>query len=168
MRRRTCCVTKYTPRCMRAPSTSGARRARARNKPADDSHRTNLLTMFTTLLKPARGLMGRLKYLEKFLLISVLFVLPLASVMYAYITDAAAQIDFANSELSGTRYLRPLNAVFADVLRPHAAAERGAPADLAAAQKALTTDLAAVAKVEAELGSSLKTADQFYALKNDV
>ena len=39
--------------------------------------------MFTTLLKPARGLMGRLKYLEKFLLISVLFVLPLASQMFA-------------------------------------------------------------------------------------
>ena len=36
--------------------------------------------------------MGRLKYLEKFLLIVVLFVLPLATVMYAYVSDANAQI----------------------------------------------------------------------------
>ena len=112
--------------------------------------------------------MGRLKYLEKFLLILVLFVLPLATVMYAYITDANAQIDFANSELSGTRYLRPLNALFADVLRARGASQPGAAADLPAVQQAITTDLAAAAAVESELGASLKTADQFRALKTDV
>jgi methyl-accepting chemotaxis protein len=124
--------------------------------------------MFAAVLKPARSLMGPLKYLEKFLLISVLFVVPLATVMYAYITDANAQIDFANSELSGTRYLRPLNALFADVLHARGASERGAAAELAAAQKAITTDLAAVADVEGQLGASLKTTTQFGALKNDV
>jgi methyl-accepting chemotaxis protein len=112
--------------------------------------------------------MGRLKYLEKFLLISVLFVLPLATVMYAYITDANAQIDFANSELSGTQYLRPVNALFADVLRARGAAARGAAADLSAAQKAMATDLAAVTSVEGQLGASLKSADQFLQLKKDV
>src|ERR1700704_3902188 len=112
--------------------------------------------------------MSRLKYLEKFLVISVLFVLPLAAVMYAYITDANAQIDFANSELSGTQYLRPVNALFADVLRARAASERGALPELAAAQKAMLADLAAVAAIEGQLGTSLKTADQFSALKNDV
>jgi len=124
--------------------------------------------MLAALFKPARGLMGRLKYLEKFLLIVVLFVLPLATVMFAYITDANAQIDFANSELSGTIYLRPLNTLFADVLRARAASARGGSADLAAAQHALTTDLAAVTSVDAQLGASLKTADQFSALKTDV
>jgi hypothetical protein len=124
--------------------------------------------MFAAVLKPARSLMGRLKYLEKFLLILVLFVLPLATVMYAYITDANAQIDFANSELSGTQYLRPLNALFADVLHARGASERGAAPELATAQKAITTDMAAVARVETELGASLKTADQLGALKNDV
>src|SRR4030081_2270332 len=124
--------------------------------------------MFAAVLKPARSLMGRLKYLEKFLLILVLFVLPLATVLYAYITDANAQIDFANSELSGTRYLRPLNALFADVLRARGASQRAAAADLTTSQKAMTTARAAVAAVEAELGASLKTADQFRALKTDV
>ena len=124
--------------------------------------------MFAAVLTPARSLMGRLKYLEKFLLILVLFVLPLATVMYAYITDANAQIDFANSELSGTQYLRPVNALFADVLRARGASARGAAPELAAAQKAMTTDLAAVAAVEGQLGTALKTSDQFSALKNDV
>src|SRR3981081_949192 len=124
--------------------------------------------MFSAALKPARRLMGRLKYLEKFLLILFLFVLPLATVMYAYITDANAQIDFANSELSGTRYLRPVNALFADVLRARGASLRGAAADLTTAQKAITTDLTAVAAVESRLGASLKTPDQFKALKTDV
>src|SRR5258707_3005345 len=113
--------------------------------------------MFAAVLTPARSLMGRLKYLEKFLLIVVLFVLPLATVMYAYITDANAQIDFANSELSGTRYLRPLNALFADVLHARLASQSGAAADLTTAQKAITTDMAAVAIVEGELGASLQT-----------
>src|SRR3979411_2874482 len=101
-----------------------------------------LPTMFAAVLMPARSLMGRLKYLEKFLLILVLFVLPLATVLYAYITDANAQIDFANSELSGPQYLRPVNALFADVLRARAVSQAGAAADLTAAQKAITTDLA--------------------------
>src|SRR4030081_3793064 len=103
--------------------------------------------MFAAVLKPARSLMGRLKYLEKFLLILVLFVLPLATVLYAYITDANAQIDFANSELSGTRYLRPLNALFADVMRARGASQPGAAADLSTAQKAIAADLSAVAAV---------------------
>jgi methyl-accepting chemotaxis protein len=94
--------------------------------------------------------------------------LPLATVMYAYITDANAQIDFANSELSGTRYLRPVNALFADVVHARAVSERGPAADLPAAQKAITADMAAVADVDKQLGASLKTADQFRALKGDV
>jgi methyl-accepting chemotaxis protein len=124
--------------------------------------------MFAAVLRPARGLMGPLKYLEKFVLISVLFVLPLGTVMYAYITDANAQIDFAKSELSGTQYLRPLNALFADVLRARDASERGAAADLATAQKAIASHLSAVAVVETQLGTSLKTGEQFRALKADV
>src|SRR5258707_13397035 len=109
--------------------------------------------MFAAVLTPARSLMGRLKYLEKFLLIVVVFVLQLAAVMYAYITDANAQIDFANSELSGTQYLRPVNALYADVLRARGAAQRGAASDLSPALKAVATDLAAVADIEAQLGA---------------
>ena len=44
--------------------------------------------------------------------------------MYAYITDANAQIDFANSELSGTRYLRPVNALYAEDTGDDTARER--------------------------------------------
>jgi methyl-accepting chemotaxis protein len=124
--------------------------------------------MFAAAFNPARALMSRLKYLEKFLVISVLFVLPLATVMYAYITDATAQIDFARAVLSGTRYLRPVNSLYADILRARTANQRDAVPELAAAQAATLADLAAVASVERSLGPNLKTADQLQALTTDI
>lgn len=124
--------------------------------------------MLSLAFEPALRLMGRLKYLEKFVLISLLFVLPLATVMYAYISDANAQIDFAASEMAGTRYLRPLNVVYQDVLRARYAVRRGAAAELTSVQQKLASDMQALAAAEAQLGSALKTAAAFKAVNQDV
>lgn len=62
-----------------------------------------------TLFKPAIALMNRLKYPQKFFLISLLFVLPLALVMGLLITEIDSRIDFTQKEIYGTKYLRPIN-----------------------------------------------------------
>ncbi|PZO40035.1 MAG: diguanylate cyclase [Pseudanabaena frigida] len=59
--------------------------------------------------KPAIALMNRLKYPQKFLLISLLFVLPLALVMNFLISELDSRIEFTQKELYGTAYLRPLS-----------------------------------------------------------
>lgn len=53
--------------------------------------------------------MNRLKYPQKFFLISLLFVLPLALVMGLLITELDSRIDFTQKEIYGNRYLRPIN-----------------------------------------------------------
>ncbi len=60
------------------------------------------------LFNPAVALMNRLKYLHKFMLISLLFVLPLALVMVLLIPSINERIDFTQKEKDGNAYLRPL------------------------------------------------------------
>ncbi len=62
-----------------------------------------------TLFNPAIALMNRLKYPQKFFLISLLFVLPLALVISLLLSEFDSRIDFAQKELYGNAYLRPLN-----------------------------------------------------------
>lgn len=59
-------------------------------------------------LRPALFLMNRLRYPQKFVLISLLFALPLALVMYLLISEINGGIEFAQKEIQGDRYLRPL------------------------------------------------------------
>ena len=56
---------------------------------------------------PAIALMNRLTYPQKFLLISMLFILPLTLVMYLLLTELSMQREFSQKELYGTTYLRP-------------------------------------------------------------
>jgi methyl-accepting chemotaxis protein len=112
--------------------------------------------------------MSRLSYVEKMLVVSVVFVLPLGVVMYGYISDANTQIDFTRSELNGTRYLRPLNVVFQDVVRARYAAASSDVTALSTAQQRIDTNLKSLAAIDAELRDSLRTGDQFAALRQDL
>ncbi|HEU4322192.1 MAG TPA: response regulator [Roseiflexaceae bacterium] len=69
----------------------------------------------TRLLAPAMRLMGRLKYPQKFALISVLFTLPLALVMALLLGEIDSKAKVARSELIGTSYLRPLRALMEQI-----------------------------------------------------
>jgi hypothetical protein len=55
------------------------------------------------LLSPALALVNRLKYPQQFLLISLLFILPLALVMYLLISELNERIAFTQKEVQGTR-----------------------------------------------------------------
>lgn len=60
------------------------------------------------LFKPAIAIMNRLKYPQKFLLISLLFILPLALVMNFLISELDSRIEFTQKEIYGNAYLRPI------------------------------------------------------------
>ena len=66
------------------------------------------------ILLPAIGLMNRLSYPRKFLLISVFFLAALALVMYFLLLEVGERIDFTVKETVGTRYLRPMVKLFLD------------------------------------------------------
>jgi len=52
--------------------------------------------------------MNRLKYPQKFALISLIFAIPLATVMFLLLSEINERIDFAQKEIIGDAYLRPL------------------------------------------------------------
>src|SRR5829696_1946245 len=60
------------------------------------------------LFAPAVRLMNRLKYPQKFTLISLLFALPLALVMGLLLLEINNKVAFSRKEIYGTTYLRPL------------------------------------------------------------
>ncbi len=52
--------------------------------------------------------MNRLSYPQKFTLIGYLFAMPLTLVMYLLISEINSRVDFAQKEIYGNQYLRPL------------------------------------------------------------
>ena len=130
-------------------------------------------TRLSRLLAPARALLDRLKYPQKFALISLLFILPLAVVMYFLISEINDRIDFASKEIKGDKYLRPLRE-----LQEHAGQSRflarayaegnvvGRP-ELIRKQVEIEQDFAKLDKVENEYGKSLKTTQKLAALREN-
>lgn len=67
------------------------------------------------LFKPAIALMNQLKYPQKFFLISLLFVLPLALVMNFLLSEINSRVEFAQKEIYGNAYLRPISQLWKDI-----------------------------------------------------
>ena len=113
------------------------------------------------MLKPAIAVMNRLKYRPKFALISVLFLLPLAMVMYFFYSEINASIAFSRKEMDGTHYLRPLRQLLGHAALHQFAAHKSARGTaperdpMSAAQAAIDKDLEALANAEASLGTGL-------------
>ncbi|MBK9711652.1 MAG: response regulator [Kouleothrix sp.] len=127
----------------------------------------------SSLFSPAIALMNRLRYAQKFALITALFLFPLASVIALLLSATSPQIAFGRAELDGTAYLRPVRQLLEDVSRERILA-RSAPAsaagarqELLASQARIDADLRAIGLAEARLGGRLRAAEQFAALQRD-
>src|SRR4051794_35386100 len=88
------------------------------------------------LFNPAVALMYRLKYPQKFALISLLFALPLALTLVLFISERNLSINTAHHELQGTAYLRPLRTMLQDMIEDRLLVE-----DIRAGQAARQADL---------------------------
>src|SRR5262249_26267481 len=67
------------------------------------------------VMTPALAVMNRLKYPQKFLLVGLLLVLPLALVMYEFLIQIGKDIDFAAKEQLGLQYNAPLVELYRDI-----------------------------------------------------
>ena len=112
-------------------------------------------------LDPAIALMNRLKYPQKFALISLLFLLPLAIVMYFFYSEINASLAFSRKELDGTLYLRPLRQLLGDTALHQMAShhELQSPsadrAELARIRAAIDKDLQQLAEAQEAAGNQL-------------
>jgi HAMP domain-containing protein len=119
---------------------------------------------------PAITLMNHLTYPQKFLLISLLFILPLILVMYLLLTELSLQREFSQKELYGTIYLRPLRQVLEDISQSRLASYRLAvedmtPQDLVQQQARVDQSLKEVARVDQHLSRVLHTTERLQSLR---
>ena len=124
------------------------------------------------LFAPGIGLMNRLKYAQKFALITFLFLLPMSLLMYFFVSAVNIQVNFAQKELVGTAYLRPLRVLLEDALRARVLAHEnlvGSLArdeDLTRVQERLANDFEALAATDREWGATLDTGGKSESLRN--
>ena len=123
------------------------------------------------LFNPAISLMNRLKYPQKFVLISLLFTLPLALVMTSLIREINSRIEFAQKEIYGDAYLRPLRSMLEHTLENKMLADNYLSGDASLEEQLLTNqakieqDFEVLEAVEQEFGAILQTAEKFNKLK---
>src|SRR5690242_2784640 len=90
------------------------------------------MTAFVRILAPAAALMGRLKYAQKFALIGLVLLAPVAVIGYSYLGQQGAQTSFSADERVGVAYVTPVNELLGKLVQNRAAVVRGqAPAPLA-------------------------------------
>jgi PAS domain S-box-containing protein len=119
---------------------------------------------------PAITLMNRLTFPRKFALIGLFFAIPLGLVMYFLIGEMNNGIEFANKEVLGTEYLRPVIRLVGSLQmhrgRSYALAQsEGNDKELARIAAQIDEDIRAVDTVDRKLGELLRTTDQWMAIK---
>ena len=115
------------------------------------------------IFAPAAALMSRLKFTQRFSLITVLFLLPLGIALFILMSRISTDLNFTQKELKGTSYLRA-----ADNLMRHTIndwflsldAARGLDvnkAALAESTTAIDADFVALQAVDGQYGAALRT-----------
>src|SRR5215210_3888637 len=124
------------------------------------------------LFRPAVAVMNRLKYPRKFILISLLFTLPLGLVLYLLLTELNLNINYAQKELSGIEYLRPLGKLLHDTDRdrillrsPYSTKLPSASQDQEQSQIRIDDDFEALDAADRAVGATLQTTEQLQALR---
>lgn len=109
---------------------------------------------------PAIMLMNQLRYPQKFALISLLFILPLVLLVYLLFSEINSRIDFAQKEIYGNAYLRPLIQLSQAVYQSRVNQSPTLPMRSLIAQ-----NLEELGRVEQEYGKVLNTAEVYASLQ---
>jgi serine phosphatase RsbU (regulator of sigma subunit) len=118
------------------------------------------------IFKPAITVMNRLKYPQKFSLISCVFVLPLSLVMYLLISEIQLRNDFTAKEISGNMYLRPVRQLWADITRLKLTSYgTSTQNEIKQIKSQINTKIESLEAIDGKLGQTLLTTDKFNALK---
>jgi PAS domain S-box-containing protein len=125
------------------------------------------------IFAPAASLMARLKFPQRFGLITLLFLLPLGIALFMLMSRIDRDISFAESEMRGTAYLRPAHSLFRHALADwllSQAATRGLDTNTQALKDntaAIEADFEALLAADARYGAALGTTQKANTLKSD-
>lgn len=119
-----------------------------------------MLPTIEKLLQPGIHLMQQLRLKAKFALISMAFMLPMGVTLYAVVDYANVGIDFATSELEGSRYLQVMNQLMPEVLAARDHGRSVGASDLAALRQLPGGDDALKLKSDIEALSQSADAQQ--------
>ncbi len=128
--------------------------------------------MMRSLLFPAVALMNRLKYLQKFLLIGVLFMLPVGLTMYMLVTNIDKEINFAKNERLGIEYNNGIRKLLEHLQQHRGMANANLNGDtsfkelLLEKQTEIEQDIRNVDRLDQRLGGRLKTTDKWNSIKD--
>jgi signal transduction histidine kinase/CheY-like chemotaxis protein/HPt (histidine-containing phosphotransfer) domain-containing protein len=132
-----------------------------------------LTSRLAVLLTPAVALMNRLRYPWKFFLISALFAVPLGIVLFLLRDEIHKDIHFAQKEINGLAYLRPLRQLLEHTAqarlraRLFAAGKVTVRPELLQKHADIEADLEALAVPEKHFGVELETTRRFQLLKDN-
>lgn len=120
--------------------------------------------------KPAISVINQLKYPQKFVLISCIFIIPLSLMMYLLISEVQTRIDFATQEQLGTLYLRPLRQLYpkiyqAQLLMANPNFSREDQTQLQQLKREITDQIEILETLDSKIGNQLLTTDLFKQLK---
>jgi methyl-accepting chemotaxis protein len=125
------------------------------------------------VFKPGIGLLNRLRYPHKFLLIGVIFLTPLIVMGYFLIDEVNQRIRFMERERLGVEYIAQLRKPIADIQqhRGMSAAFLNGDASfrerMMERQAAIDSQFATLRSVDNRLGSALKTGDKLASLERN-
>lgn len=125
------------------------------------------------LFAPATALMSRLKFPQRFALITLLFLLPLGYALWAFISTVNYQVNFSQKEVWGNAYMRPLNTLYRDVIEDWLLSQTAlqglhtADPTLQQNQAKIDQDFTTLGNVDAQYGLAFGTTSKFAVLKNN-
>jgi len=125
------------------------------------------------VFKPGIGLLNRLRYPHKFLVIGVVFLAPLVVMGYFLINEVNQRISFMEQERLGVEYIAQLRKPIADIQqhRGMSAAFLNGDASFRARmeqrQATIDSQFASLRSIDARLGSALKTGDKLGTLERE-
>lgn len=123
------------------------------------------------LLFPAVTLMNRLKYLQKFFLIGMLFMLPVGLSMYLIVVEIDKEIDFAKKERAGIEYFSGIRILLEHLQQHRGIANTILNGDTSFKEKLFTKqaqiedDIKIIDQLDQRLGIRLKTTEQWLSIK---
>jgi signal transduction histidine kinase/HPt (histidine-containing phosphotransfer) domain-containing protein len=130
-----------------------------------------MMAAMTRWLAPAVALMHRLRYPQKFLLISLLFSIPLGLMMWLWLAEIAEQLAFTRQERTGLEYASALAQVFEPLQRAHGlallaqAGDASASPRLAEERARLEAAARALDRLDQVTGTRLRVTEQWHALR---
>lgn len=129
--------------------------------------------MSTFILKPFIAVISRLKYAQKFILLSLLFVVPLVFLLSIWLMDLQKEIEIAEKEKVGVGYIESLVPLMLNIQQHRGLANGYLNGDTASESKLvekeaqINADIDLIGKAEAKITAELDHAESWGHIQNE-